>query len=88
VIAVCQSIIDGVDRSDEIEKIDKITGNQIRIKDFMGKESEEVKYDKQFEQNCIVLAPYVNQSVKTLTTKEYFNLIKYVENKGSKRSKK
>lgn len=81
IVAQLKSIIDGVDRSEEIEKIDKLTSNQIKVKDFMGNESEEVKYDKQFEQNCIILAPYTNQPVKTLTVKEYFNLIKFVNDK-------
>ena len=82
-----QAIIDGEDNSKEIEKIDASTRRTMKIKSFYGADNDEMKYDKDFEMNCILLAPHINQSVKTLTTKEYFNLIKFTNNKAAKSKK-
>ena len=39
---------------------------------------DELKYDRDFEMNCIVLGKHSNKPVKGSTTKEYFALINYV----------
>ena len=38
---------------------------------------EELRYDKSFEKNCIMLTSLSNQPVKKMSTKEYFALITY-----------
>ena len=59
----------------------------MKIKSFYGVDNDEMKYDKDFASNCILLAPHINQPVKSLTAKEYFNLLKFVNNKASKGKK-
>ena len=59
----------------------------MKIKNFYGKDSEELKYDKDFEMNCIFLSQYTNQSVKDATVKEYFSLMKYADDKQKKAKK-
>ena len=81
VIYQLREISEGKDYSAEIDKIDASSRRTMKIKNFYGNKSEEVKYEKDFEVNCIVLAQHVNQPVKTLTVKEYFNLLKYVKDK-------
>ena len=56
----------------------------MKIKNFYGDSSEELKYDKDFEMNCIMLAPYANQPIKQCTVKEYFALMKHVKEKQKK----
>ena len=51
----------------------------MKIKNFMGAGNEELKYDKDFEMNCIVLGKHSNKPVKDSTVKEYFSLIKYFD---------
>jgi len=58
----------------------------MKIKNFYGKESEELKYDKNFEQNCIVMAQHSNKPIKDLTVKEYFALIQHVNDKNKKQT--
>ena len=56
----------------------------MKIKNFYGKDSEELKYDKDFEMNCIFLSQYTNKPVKESTTREYFTLMKYADDKNRK----
>ena len=58
-----------------IEKIDEYFGTMIKPKNFYGPGNVELRYDKSFEQNCIVLSQYSNKPVKYCTTKEYFALL-------------
>jgi len=85
VIEELEAIANGEDHSKEIEKIDAMTRHGMKIKNFHGKESEELKYDKDFEAYCIILASHVNQPVKTLTVKEYFALRKYVDDQNKRK---
>ncbi len=65
------------DREPDTERIDNYFASQIKPKTFYGRRNEELLYEKSFEQNCILLAQYSNESVKDSTTKEYFALIDY-----------
>jgi len=40
-----------------------------------GKVTDEIRYEQAFEINCVLLSKFINQPVKSLTTKEYFTLI-------------
>ena len=73
-----------------IEKIDKYFAYYIKPKNFYGPGSEELKHDKSFEQNCIVLSKYANKDVKACTVKEYFSLLNHHNNliKEQRRSQK
>ncbi len=79
-----KAIIEGRDYSSENDRIDAITRRNMKIKNFYGDTSEELKYDKDFETYCIVLAPHSNQPVKNCTVREYFALIKYANEKQKK----
>ena len=80
-----EAIIDGEDHSGEIEKIDALTRQNTKIKNFYGRESEELKYENDFEAYCIILSEYANQPIKTLSVKEYFALRKYVDEKNRRK---
>jgi hypothetical protein len=87
-VNVLKGIVEGKDYSDKIEKIDEITRKTIRVKSFQGKDSEELKYDKDFETYCIILSKYTNKHVKELTTKEYFSLRKFADDENKRNKKK
>ena len=59
----------------------------MKIKSFYGADNDELKYDKDFEMNCIVLAPYMNQPIKDITTKQYFALLRFVNDKNKTQKK-
>jgi hypothetical protein len=77
----------GVDVSKELREIDRYMAQFIEPKEFIGETSYELKYDSDFEKNCIILSEYVNKPVKNLTTKEYFTLLNY-HNKRIKESER
>jgi len=55
----------------------KYLASLIKPKKLTGKYTDEVRYEHSFEANCITLSKFINQPVKTLTTKEYFALIEH-----------
>ena len=73
--------------SKDIQEIDKYMATFIEPKEFIGASSYELKYDADFEKNCIVLSEYTNKPVKILTVKEYFTLLQY-HNKKMKEAEK
>jgi len=74
-----------VDHSEEIEKIDAMTRQNTKVKNFYGRESEELKYENDFETFCIALSSHANQPIKTLSVKEYFSLRKYVDDQNRRK---
>jgi hypothetical protein len=75
-------LINGGNLEDEEEKTNKYYASLIRPRQLTGKVTDEIRYEHSFEVNCILLSKYINQPVKSLTTKEYFTLIEqYNKNK-------
>jgi len=79
--------LQGMDVSKDIREIDRYIAQFIEPKEFIGESSYELKYDRDFETNCIVLSEYANKPVKNLTVKEYFTLLQY-HNKKVKESER
>lgn len=44
-------------------------------KNFLGKDSEEIKYDKQFESACMVINQKTNMNAKSMTVLEFYNTL-------------
>lgn len=76
-LKMCDSIINGTPIEDEMSAADRYFASLIKPKSFSGKENEELRYDKNFEKNCIMLSSLTNKPVKELSTKEYFALIQH-----------
>lgn len=74
-VNILRGIVD--DEEYDTEQSDTEFALMIRPKRLTGKFTDEMRYEQGFEQNCIVLSKFINQPVKTLTTKEYFTLIGY-----------
>ena len=66
-----------MDYSEANDKIDFNIRRTMKIKSFTGPKNEEIKYDKNFELNCIVLGKHSVKPVKDCSVKEYFSLLKY-----------
>jgi len=49
----------------------------IRPKRFYGPQNAELKHNKSFEKNSIILSEYANKPVKDCSTKEYFALLEH-----------
>lgn len=81
----CDNVISGIE--EDLSAADRYFSSLVMPKSFMeGK--EELRYDKDFEKNCILLTSLSNQPVKRMSTKEYFALITYYNEHGRKSDKK
>lgn len=63
------------DNSEQIAKIDDLIFGLHGPRKFVGKESEEIKYDKQFESACMVISQKTGMNAKTMTVLEFYNTL-------------
>lgn len=74
-VLTLETIAKGADNKSQIEEIDHILLSMQRPKTFSGAESEEVKYDKQFETACIIIAQEAKLSAKSMTVLEFYSAL-------------
>ena len=88
------SIINNTDNTKQIESIDTMMLNMHAPKVFIGSESVEVKYDKQFESTCLLIAQKTNMDARKMTVLQFYNAIDNIkaqaeaEAKSLKKNKK
>lgn len=67
-----------LDPSDETEKnLDDANNRLVQMVKPGDLADKELKYDKDFEKNCIMLAQFTNESVKKISVREYFALLEH-----------
>lgn len=87
---VLDSIVNGADTAEQVEAIDLQILLSHAPKLFMGSESVEVKYDKQFESACLLISQKANMDAKRMTVLQFYNAVDTIkqqaeaEMKGSK----
>lgn len=74
-LLVLDSVINDTDNSKQIELIDTMMLNMHTPKVFIGSESVEVKYDKQFESTCLLIAQKTNMDARKMTVLQFYNAI-------------
>lgn len=74
-LLVLDSIINSTDNTEQIESIDAAMLNMHVPKAFIGSESVEVKYDKQFESMCLLIAQKTSMDAKKMTVLQFYNAI-------------
>lgn len=74
-LLVLDSIINNTDNTKQIESIDTMMLNMHVPKVFIGSESVEVKYDKQFESTCLLIAQKTNMDARKMTVLQFYNAI-------------
>lgn len=93
-LLVLDSIMNGTNNSEQIETIDIIMLNMHSPKSYIGSESVEVKYDKQFESTCLLIAQKTSMDAKKMTVFQFYNAVDNIkqqleaENKSVKRHKR
>ena len=85
ILKILNAVLNDKNIESELVEYDKYFGTMIRPKKLTGKFTDEIRYEHSFEINCIVLSKFINQPVKTLTTKEYFTLIQYYNSQTKRR---
>jgi hypothetical protein len=93
-LLVLESIISNKNNSEQIKSIDDLIFGIYSPKKYTGSESVEIKYDKQFENACILIAQKTNLNAKNMTVIQFYNAIDNIrqqteaENKSIKRHKR
>ena len=93
-LLVLDSVINDTDNSEQIETIDMIMLNMHSPKSYIGSESVEIKYDKQFESTCLLIAQKTSMDAKKMTVLQFYNAVDNIkqqleaESKSVKRHKR
>ena len=93
-LLVLDSVINDTDNSKQIEAIDIMMLNMHTPKTYIGSESVEVKYDKQFESTCLLIAQKTNMDARKMTVLQFYNAVDNIkqqleaESKSVKRHKR
>lgn len=74
-LLVLDSIVNGADNSEQIETIDIAMLNMHTPKTYIGSESVEVKYDKQFESTCLLISQKTSMDARKMTVLQFYNAI-------------
>lgn len=86
-LLVLDSIINNTDNSERIESIDMIMFNMYSPKKYAGSESVEIKYDKQFESTCLLIAQKTNMDAKKMTVLQFYNAVDNIKQQLEAESK-
>ena len=81
-IAVLRAIIQGDATEEDSKEISDITNELItyfKPHIFAGKDSIEIRYDKQFDNLCLVLSKNLHVNPKLFTVREYYNAYEYLQ---------
>lgn len=74
-ILILEGIIENKDNSSCIEKINDELFRMYKPKSFTGKDSIEIKYDKQFETSCMLISQKANMNAKKLNVLEFYSTL-------------
>lgn len=70
-----EQIIDETDKSAQIAEVEDSIFKMHKPKNFVGKDSEEIKYDKQFESACMLISQKTGMNAKSMTVLEFYNAL-------------
>lgn len=93
-LLVLEGIIEEKANAEEIAKIDDYFFSLHKPNSFSGEESVEIKYDKQFESLCVLIAQKTSLNAKSMTTLEFYSTLDNIkkqleaEQKAYKKHKK
>lgn len=87
-LLVLDSVINDTDNSEQIDAIDMMMLNMHTPKTYMGSESVEVKYDKQFESTCLLIAQKTNMDARKMTVLQFYNAIDNIKTQAEAETKR
>lgn len=86
-LLVLDSIINDTDNMEQIELIDTMMLNMHTPKAFIGTGSVEIKYDKQFESTCVLIAQKTSMDARKMTVLQFYNAIDNIKAQAEAESK-
>ena len=81
---VLESISQNKDNSADVDKKDEELLSMSKPKSFEGKESVEIKHNKQFESTCIMITQHLGLDAKKLTTFSYYSAMEQLKKQAPK----
>ena len=87
VILQLQEIAEDKDNSQQIAELDDFLFSLHKPKIFIGKDSTEIKYDKQFESACTLISQKANMQAKKMTVLEFYSTINIISKQAEAESK-
>lgn len=89
-LLILGNIISGKDTPETNNEIDAITTELITYaqpQTFMGSDSVEIQYDRQFENLCLTLSAQLNVNPKAYTVLEFYNAFEFLKEKAKAEEK-
>lgn len=89
-VILLRTIIAGEATETDAKRIDEITAELITYfnpQSFSGADSVEIRYDKQFENMCLILSQNLHVDPKRFTVLEYYNAFEYIKEQAKKANK-
>lgn len=77
-------IIRNNDHSQEVSVIDDFLLTLAKPRIFSGKESAEIRYDRQFEDMCLFLSHEISLNIDGLNTLQFYNSFEYIKKQHKK----
>lgn len=76
---VLERVMGDENNAEEIQKIDDYFFSLYKPSSFVGEESAEIKYDKQFESICLLIAQRANLDARSMTTLQFYSALDNVK---------
>lgn len=89
-LTILRNIVSGVEIPDGTKEVDRMTTELITYthpQTFAGAESIEIKFDRQFENLCLMLSGQLNVKPKEYTVMEFYNAFEYLKEKAKNEEK-
>ena len=84
-LAILEAIVAGEARPDEVEKVDALTGKLIiysNPRNYAGSQGAEVRFDREFEDLCLVLSERLHVEPKKYSVLEFYNAFEFVRERA------
>lgn len=88
-LAITRAIIAGDEIPSKDEKAEELATKMITFSNpqvFYGSESAEIRYDRQFEDLCLMMAENLNVNPKTYSILEFYNAYDFLKRKAKERA--
>lgn len=86
-LLVLDSIINENNNAEEISDIDNFMLSLHKPKSFSGSSSVEIKYDKQFENACLVIAKKTGLDARQMNTLQFYNAMENIKKQNEEEMK-
>lgn len=87
-LLILDSIINDTDNSEQLNTIDAMILNVHPPKIYTGSESVEIKYDKQFESTCLLIAQKTNTDARKMTVLQFYNAVDNIKAQAEAEAKR